>query len=234
MTSHLSEPILLAIDTSTEQGSVCLSIHDQTYSSEWLGAEKHVESILFHIKEILLQSNTSIEAISAIAFAQGPGSFTGLRAGCGVTQGLSLAHDIPVIAVPTLLMLAEQVSKERVSVLLDARMGQVYGACYRRTPQGWQEISACALYQPDQLDEAVLTTEVMVGSGVDLYQDTLSTSSANTLPPALLGIKPHARWLIALAKDKWLRGELLSGHEAIPVYVRDKVALTTLERSQKS
>ncbi len=228
-----SQPTLLAIDTATEAGSVCLFRHGQYYCSDWLGADKHVESVLSHIKDILKDSHTKIEEVSAIVFSQGPGSFTGLRAGCGITQGLAFSLDVPVIAVPTLLMLAEQVNTPTVLALLDARMGQVYGALYKKTVIDWQEIIPTGLYQPDQLPELPNEEICLVGSGADGYADQLRLISGKPVPVILPNKIPHAKWLIKIGLRKWHRGEVLPSHDALPIYIRDKVALTTAERQPK-
>lgn len=228
-----SHPILLAIDTATEAGSVCLYRNEQYYYSDWLGADKHVESVLSHIKDILKESDTRIEEVKALVFSQGPGSFTGLRAGCGVTQGLALSLGIPVIAVPTLLMLAEQVNTPWAFTLLDARMGQVYGALYKKDETDWQEMIPTGLFQPDQLPELPNEEMVLVGSGADCYAEQLRLISGKPIPGILPNKVPHAQWLIKIGLRKWQKGDVLASHEALPIYIRDKVALTTAERQRQ-
>ncbi|KRH78550.1 tRNA threonylcarbamoyladenosine biosynthesis protein TsaB [Ferrovum sp. JA12] len=225
-------PTMLLIDTATEQGSVCLTHDGHLVSSEWSGALKHVESVLQHIKDLLSEGRVNMADIEVIAFSQGPGSFTGLRAGCGVTQGLALAYDIPVIPVPTLLMLAQQMDYPSVTVLLDARMGQVYGARYQRQGLLWQETLPAGLYEPQSLPQELVDSSVLVGSGADIYQAQLTAVQDKRLPPMVSGIQPHARWLMNYALNEFQQGRTLCADQAIPVYVRDKVALTTLERQQ--
>ena len=79
---------------------------------------------------MLQEQGIGLDAVDAIAFGNGPGAFTGLRIGCGLAQGLALAHEMPLIPVSTLAVLAASVSASRVLACLDARMGQVYWAAY--------------------------------------------------------------------------------------------------------
>ena len=132
---------ILALDTATEACSVAL-LHQESISTlDELSPRTHTQRILPMIDELLTQANLTIKQVDLLAFGRGPGSFTGVRVGVGIAQGLALGAELPVIAVSNLLAMAEsayqQLGKTEVVALIDARMNEVYFAQLSRNEQGW-------------------------------------------------------------------------------------------------
>jgi tRNA threonylcarbamoyladenosine biosynthesis protein TsaB len=189
--------------------------------------------------------------VDAIAFGRGPGAFTGLRTACSVTQGLALALDKPVIALDTLMAVAEHArlaapsawsAGDLVWVLQDARMDELYVAAYRWDGADWQPEQAPALWSLDEpllrwAPDGVMPGSLRwVGNAARAYPDKLAALNAAITPAAgpdasLAGpAMPAGAALAALAQRAWQRGETLDAALALPLYVRDKVAQTTAER----
>ena len=131
---------LLALDTSTEYCSAALLCDAELTHSEAHAVQRHSELILPMIEQLLSAAGVTLTQLDGIAFGSGPGSFTGLRIACGVAQGLAFGAGLPVVPVGTLLALAEEADALNVISCLDARMGEVYHAVYRREQGRWSEI----------------------------------------------------------------------------------------------
>src|SRR3954469_21692554 len=145
---------LLAIETSTEFCSLALGRGGEVRSAHFNAGQRHAELILGSIERLLADAGLKLSDLDGIAYGMGPGAFTGLRIACGVTQGLALARGLPVVGVGTLEALAEEFASKqggnggirKIIACLDARMGEVYHAAYRRSgpdsdPGAWETIS---------------------------------------------------------------------------------------------
>ena len=139
---------LLALDTSTEYLSLALYLDGEIICRETHAGIRHSDLILPMLDGLLVEAGVSLTSLNGIAFGQGPGTFTGIRIGCGVAQGLAFGADLPVVGIPTLLALAESAEQDQVIACLDARMGEVYLAAYRREQGAWCEVHAPGLYVP--------------------------------------------------------------------------------------
>lgn len=222
---------LLALDTSTEFCSAALWLDGRVTSDGCLAGQRHSQLLLGMIDGLLVQAGVRVGDLDAIVYGEGPGSFTGLRIACGMAQGLAFGADKPVIGIGTLLALAEAGGATHAVCCLDARMRQVYHAAYRRCPQGWETLSAPGLYSP--ADVPALPDGVWIGCGSGFRVDTAALTQALGRP--LLRIEaellPHAREMVRLAAAQWQRGQRgQSPEQALPVYLRDKVALTIEEQ----
>lgn len=126
---------ILAIDTSNSQCSVALNRDGNIQSAICTQARQHARRLLPMIDEILIQSGLTLEDLDAIAFVNGPGSFTGLRIGAGVAQGLAFGANLPVLALSTLAVMAhkarQQVALEYFLVSMQARENEVYFGAYQ-------------------------------------------------------------------------------------------------------
>ncbi len=140
---------ILALDTSTEYLSLALSVDDKVFVRELLAGQSHSQRILPLLRELLDEAGVELTDLDGIAFGAGPGSFTGLRIGCGVAQGLAFGANLPVVGVSTLLALAQASGADHVIACLDARMGEVYHAVYVRESDGWQTLNEPGLYKPE-------------------------------------------------------------------------------------
>ena len=223
---------ILAIETSSERASIALSYRGQVIAREASGVQTHSQSVLPLAQQLLAEAGISLAQCEAIAFGAGPGSFTGVRTACGVAQGLAFGADLPVVPVVTLQAMAQACRNtcgtNDVLVLLDARMDEVYWAQYRYL-DGWQVIIEPALSAPG--DVASLGTVIACGNGLTAY-----ASAFEALPVAqgaCNGIMPHAVQIAQLAQTELIAGRMLNARDAQPIYLRNKVALTTAERQAK-
>ena len=225
-------PNILAIDTSSELASVALLHCGQLISREAAGVQTHSQTVLPMVQALLAQAGIAIADCDAIAFGAGPGSFTGVRTACGVAQGLAFGAGLPVVPVVTLLAMAQSCREVRgaddVLVVLDARMEEVYWAQYRYQ-DGWQVVTAPTLSAPASV--SMTGTAVACGNGFTAYASAFDgTAMAHG---ALPDIMPHATQIARLGEAEFAAGRAVKAHEAQPIYLRNKVALTTAERLAK-
>ena len=221
---------LLALDTSTEYLSLCLWQDGAMLSRDLLAGQKHSQLILPMLGEMLAEAGLTLPELDGIAFGAGPGSFTGLRIGCGVAQGLAFGANLPVIGVSTLLALAQQTDAERVIACLDARMGEVYHAAYVRSGPKWQAACEPGLYKPQDVPSIEGDAWFGIGSGWAAYGDILNARYAGQINRSNGQAFPHARDIAALAANEFAAGKAVPAAEAAPIYIRNKVALTMAER----
>jgi len=225
---------LLAIDTSTDFCSVAASRGSALFSRHERAGRRQAERVLDMVNEVLVEARIEIAQLQGIAYGAGPGSFTGLRIAAGVTQGLALARGIGVIGVGSLLALSEEGGKDaaggRMIACLDAHMGEVYHAAYRRAGAGWEEVSAPGLYRPEAVPVAPGRDWTGCGDGFTAYRERLVAR----LGECVSAIRPEAaataRAVLKLAIPRFAAGEAKDAAAAVPEYLRDKVALKTSER----
>ncbi|SFN14024.1 tRNA threonylcarbamoyladenosine biosynthesis protein TsaB [Formivibrio citricus] len=220
----------LALDTSTEHLSLAVTTPAGIVGRDWLVGQKHAELTLPRLAELLAETGLVLQDIEGIAFGNGPGSFTGLRIGCGIVQGLAFARGISTLGISTLEALAQSASANKVIACLDARMNQVYVAAYVREADGWREATAPTVCDPHALPLPEGEGWLGIGSGFAAYGAAL----AERLGTQLAGIEPElfprAAEILALALPRFAAGQGVPAHEATLVYLRDKVALKTSER----
>jgi len=224
---HLS---VLAIETSSDQLSLALAHAGSVRSFDQVVGNRHAELVLPEIERLLADAGARIESLDAVVFGAGPGAFTGLRIACGVAQGLALARNLPVLGVGTLEALAEDSGADRVIACIDARMGEIYHAAYVRTGHGWEALIEPELVKPDELrvrDEGVW---VGCGSGFRAHGAELARRCGERLVRVEPDALPHASAMLRLALPRLAAGEGRDPAEAVPLYVRDKVALKIHER----
>lgn len=221
---------LLALDTSTEYLSLSFWHDGETLSRDLLAGQKHSQLILPMLGEMLAEAGLTLRELDCIAFGEGPGSFTGLRIGCGVAQGLAFGAGLPVVGVGTLLALAQQTDAERVIACLDARMGEVYHAAYARMGAEWQAVREPGLYRPQDVPAVEGEDWCGIGSGWLAYDEILNACYVGQVSQVTTQAFPHARDIAALAAARFAQGKAQPAAEAAPVYIRNKVALTMAER----
>lgn len=223
---------IIAIETSTELGSAALLHEDRLLALEMSGAQNHSLSILPAVQQLLAQAGIALDRCDAVAFGAGPGSFTGVRTACGIAQGLAFGLDVPVLPVVTLQAMAQACRDETgaadVLAVLDARMGEVYWARYR-FEDGWRCLAEPRLSAPA---DVVADGDVLAcGNGLAAYADAFAGQPF--MARARADLMPHARHVAQLAAAALARGESVRAQDAQPVYLRNKVALTTSERQAK-
>jgi len=233
---------LLAIDTSTDFCSVAASRGEVLVSRHEPAGQRQAEMILGMVEAVLVDARLELSQIDGIAFGAGPGSFTGLRIAAGVTQGLALARGLGVVGVCSLLALAEEAAEQaaeeasdeaadaRIICCLDAHMGEVYHAAYRRAGARWEEVSAPGLYRPETVPVVSGGEWTGCGDGFAAYRESLAARFGGCVSEIRAGIYPTARAVLKLAMPRFAAGEAMDAAAAVPVYLRDKVALKTSER----
>ncbi len=221
---------LLAIDTSTDFCSIAASRGESLFSRHEPAGRRQAEMILGMVDAVLAEAGLEIAQIEGIAYGAGPGSFTGLRIAAGVTQGLALARRVGVVGVGTLLALAEEAAGERIISCLDAHMGEVYHAAYRRAGARWEEVSAPGLYKPEAVPVVPGADWTGCGDGFAAYRERLAARLGGCVSAVRSGTEPTARAVLRLATPRFAAGEAMDAAAAVPVYLRDKVALKTSER----
>jgi len=224
---------LLAIETTTEACSVALVHGDQMLVRSEVAPRRHTELVLPMADALLAEAGIARHALDVIAVGRGPGAFTGVRIGVALAQGMALALELPVVAVSSLAALALEAEADDAAVLavIDARMGEIYAASYRRNAQGGlDELSAECVLTPDQLQLPPAPAWRVVGSGWATYADILSTRLTGTLRAADGERYPQAARVAELAVPEFLAGHAITAELALPVYLRDKVALTLAEQ----
>ena len=229
---------LLALDTSTEFLSLALQVGDEkggdkTYTHYQHAGQAASQLVLPQIQALLDSAKITLKDLDGIAFGAGPGAFTGVRVACGVAQGLGFGAGLPVHGVNTLLALAQASGQDKVIACLDARMGEIYHAAFVRENGVWTEQSATRVCKPEaaaKLHSALEGAWAGVGSGWAVYGEVLSKIYAKNLVKILINITPTAEAILQLATPTFASGEAKPASEAMPIYIRNRVALTTLER----
>ncbi|MES2365193.1 MAG: tRNA (adenosine(37)-N6)-threonylcarbamoyltransferase complex dimerization subunit type 1 TsaB [Pseudomonadota bacterium] len=221
---------ILAFDTSTEYCSVAL-LQDGVFSVREIHAgQTHSQILLPMCQEVLAEAQISLAQLDGIAFGAGPGSFTGLRIACAVAQGLAFGADVPVLGIGTLLALAEASGAERVIACLDARMGEVYHAVYQREGSDWISASEPQLCAPPLVPMPEGAGWMGCGSGFRAYAEPLQARYGAVLSGVRPELYPHARDIARLAAPRIAAGQGVDAELAVPLYIRDKVALKISER----
>lgn len=215
---------LLALDTATEACTVALWLDGQVIERIEMGSQ-HAGRLLPMVDALLAEAGLTLKQLDAIAFGRGPGSFTGLRIGAGVTQGLAFGADLPVIPISSMAALAQGVDAPRVLTAFDARMKQVYWGAYQRNPDGLvAPVAAEIVVDPALAPLPPGDAWVVAGSGWDAYQDILEPRLRAQRSSGLPGCVPHARDVAILAIDRFKAGDVMAPELAVPVYIRDEVA----------
>ena len=228
---------LLAFETSTEACSVALWLDGDVRERFELAPRRHAELSLPWADELLAQAGIKRRELDAVALGRGPGAFTGVRLGVALAQGMALALDRPVVPVSSLAALALEAAEDDAAILavIDARMGEIYAACYRRDAAGGlvalDEERVCA---PDALALPQADAWNVVGSGWATYADVLRGHLTGVLKHADGACYPQARHVAELAVREYQAGRAVAPEQALPVYLRDKVALTLAEQGRKA
>ncbi len=207
---------LLALETANEQCSVSIVDETQTlYFQLDTRAKAQTQTILPMIEQGFQQNQISNQALTAIAFSRGPGSFSGVRINAAVTQALAWAHDIPVIPVSTLQALAQAAYQHAqlvdVTAVLDARMNEVYMASFKLDQNNiMQLVDEEKLL--DYQQAAAYQKYTLIGSGATLV-DAEATKFQQ--------LTANANDIATIARQHALKQQWLSAEQALPVYLRD-------------
>jgi tRNA threonylcarbamoyladenosine biosynthesis protein TsaB len=217
---------LLALDTSTEVFAIAVQRGTRVLEQHGPGGAQASAALIPAIQQLLAQAGLPLRALDAIVFGRGPGSFTGLRTACAVAQGLAFGADVPVLPLDTLLAVAEE-ARERAGVtkvvaLLDARMEQVYSGRYLFDGRDWTPQGPIALAAPEAV--ALPAGWALAGNAFAAYGERLPDGPR-------VEVLPTATALLRLAPARLAAGAATPAAQALPLYIRDKVAQTTEERA---
>ena len=216
---------LLAIDTATEACSVALSGTGDTILERFqIESRGHSNLVLTMTEDVLWEAGISRHDLDGIAFDRGPGSFTGIRIGLGVAQGLALALDLPLLGVSSLMALAEGSGVNAVLPAIDARMGEVYWGRLARDQElaeGWVWLDEARVSTPTAVP-ALAADEIGVGSGWDGYYDAFGVSE-NDAQRWLPDRCPRASDIARIACRCFDSGVVSGGQSVPPIYIRDAV-----------
>ncbi len=220
---------ILAIDTATENCSVALLVNDRVISRSEVAPRDHTKKVLPMVDEVLKEAGLTLQDLDALAFGRGPGSFTGVRIGIGIAQGLAFGADLPMIGVSTLAAMAQASYRlhgaTNAAVAIDARMGEVYWARYTRQENGeWAGVDAECVIPPARLAEEAQAddkTWTKAGTGWDTYQEDLGKLPFNVTSGDVL--YPDSQDIVILAEQELKKGNTVPVEESSPVYLRDNV-----------
>ena len=240
-----SAPRLLALETSTDTLSVALGDGlpgGALWQHSGPGGAMASTTLLPLVKQLLDTAGWAMDSLDAVVFGRGPGSFTGLRTACAVAQGLAYGArpgGLPVLPVDTLLALAEEArfaqqqaghpAPDSIAALLDARMAEMYVATYACHPDGLAPLAPPRLCAPQDLGTYLQDHRpaLLAGNVFDTYASALAD-----VPGERLHALPTAGALLRLAPGLLAAGAAVPARDALPLYVRDKVAQTTEERER--
>lgn len=221
---------ILAIDTSNAYCSVALNCSGQTSTRCSSEVRQHARQLLPMIQDVLTERALGFASLQAIAFVSGPGSFTGLRIGTGVVQGLAFACELPVLPVSSLAVMAARAVREKaykkVFVVLQAREDEIYGALYESVNGDVQLIGkegvgpVSAFLAPLQ---ALNGEDCLAG---DVATVLTAVQGTNTLSPDVEIVREctsDARTLSELAVLRFAKGLAVEPMQAEPVYVKDQM-----------
>lgn len=228
---------LLALDTTTDTLSLAVrNAAGQVWQRSAPGGAQASTHLIALVLGLLGEAGVTLAALDAICFGSGPGSFTGLRTACAVAQGLAFGAGVPVLPVNSLLAVAESAralqlpgqQTGEVTALLDARMDEMYVArfIFAEAGQHWTELQPARLIRPEALD-LTDAPAVLAGNVFAVYGQRLPALPAGSVAVTAL---PEAVAMLRLAPALLAAGHAVPPAQALPAYVRDKVAQTTAER----
>jgi tRNA threonylcarbamoyladenosine biosynthesis protein TsaB len=221
---------ILAIETATDVLSLALGDGARVYETTRAAGQRQAELILGEIDALLARAGWSVRDLGAVAYGAGPGSFTGLRIACGVAQGIAAARGIPVLGVSTLAAIAVGCDATRVVACLDARMGEVYHAAFEKRDGALHEVIPAGLQRPGTVPLPPGEGWTGCGGGFAAHGEALAARLGARLAAVHPEVMPSAAAILRLAAPRFAAGEGGDAATAVPVYLRDRVALKTAER----
>ncbi|MFB6421967.1 MAG: tRNA (adenosine(37)-N6)-threonylcarbamoyltransferase complex dimerization subunit type 1 TsaB [Candidatus Malihini olakiniferum] len=221
---------ILALDTATEACSVALWNDGQIFSLYEICPRQHSQRLLPMVQLVLAENGISLKDLDALAFGQGPGSFTGVRVGIGVAQGLALGADLPMLGISTLATMAQgtwsRIGATCVLTAINARIGQVYWAEYQRDDNGnWLGDDSEAILTPNQVLERTIALSgewVKVGTAWEAYPILSVHDDIALIPSEVISLQ--ARDMLPLACYQWHKGNAISVADALPRYLYNDVS----------
>ncbi len=225
---------LLAVETATDACSAALSIDGRISERYELASKDHTQLILPMVDGLVKEAGLQPADLEGLAFGRGPGSFTGVRIATGIIQGLALGLDLLVVPVSTLAAIAQDYfdhHDENVAfVAMDARMGEIFWGVYQRDAKGFAQLMGEEAVTPPGLVEFPELSGVGLGTGWGVYQAALLERLGDQITHFESNHLPRARAIAALGQRGFDLGQAVPVEQAMPVYLRDKVAKKESER----
>lgn len=221
-----TQPIILAIETATSSCSVAINTQQGVFVRHEVGSNVHSKVLLEMVQDLLGQTSLTVSDVNAVAVGQGPGSFTGLRIGVGVAQGIAYGINAPMIGISSLDALANQ-SSEQGSVIagIDARMGEVYWCEYLKNSDGVSRVGELRVTPPEDIIGHDKTSKLqLLGNAWTEYHDRFSDTLLENSNVDESQVYPMADSLLSLAQKAYQKGELINPLDFAPQYVRNDVA----------
>jgi tRNA threonylcarbamoyladenosine biosynthesis protein TsaB len=213
---------ILALETSGSTCSVALMWRDTIYDSLTETDRQHTRQILPQIQQVLQEAGVSLKQLDAIAFAAGPGSFTGIRLAASIVQGLSYGADLPVVPISTLQAMAQaaysELATQKVLVALDAHGQKIYWGCYQWLENSMMPVTADTVMACSEKPLLIDQGEGWVGIG-NAWQTYASLLISSGIAVTYPEQNTHAKYIASLALSDFKAGKFVSADQALPIYL---------------
>ena len=222
---------LLALETATEACSVAVLVGGEARERFEIAPRRHAELALPWAGQLLAEAGVARSQLDAIAVGRGPGAFTGVRLAIAIAQGIALALDRPLLPVSTLAALAMRAPGEGdVLSAIDARMGEIYAATFRREGEGVVATGDEVVVAPAAYALPEGGGWQGVGTGFAAADGALQVRLHGRLASVDAAALPHAADVARLGALAFARGEAIAPERIEPAYLRNNVALTIAEQ----
>jgi len=225
---------LLAIETATDACSAALAIDGVIHERYELASKDHTQLILPMVDSLIKAAGLVPADLEGLAFGCGPGSFTGVRIATGSIQGLALGLDLLVMPVSTLAAIAQDHfhhHQDNVAfVAMDARMGEIFWGVYQRDADGFAQLIGEEAVTPAGLVQFPNLSGVGLGTGWGVYPQILLEKLGGRVLHYEIDPLPRARAIASLGLRGFTKQLAVPVEQAMPVYLRDKVAKKESER----
>ncbi len=225
---------LLAIETSTEACSAAFYLDGEIHESFELTPREHAKRILPMIDKLMAEAQLKPQQLDGIAFSCGPGSFTGVRIATGITHGIALGADLPVVPVSTLAAIAQTFFNQNLETLaftaMDARMSEIFWGVYEKNSAGYAQLVNKEMVTPATEIQFPIRTGVGIGTGFSLYSKELTQALGELLQRYEADNLPRASAIAQLGAFGLKNNQGVPVELAQPTYLRDKVAKKESER----
>jgi len=227
---------LLAIDTATEACSVAIWLDGQIIETYEVAGREHSARLPLMVPSLLSKAGLVFSQLDGLVCGVGPGSFAGVRIGVSYVKGLALGLDLPVVGVTSLAMLAQRVIAKApsytVMAAIDARMNEVYFGVYKSVGGLAARLQADCVCAPSAVHVDAAVPLIGVGTGWQVYGGELEARLAIAPEQIDASALPHAQDALPLAASDFTAGRATDASALIPVYLRNRVALTKLEQAE--
>lgn len=224
---------LLAFETATEACSVAVLVDGEVRERFEIAPRRHAELALPWAEQLLAEAGLAKSRLDAIAVGRGPGAFTGVRLAIAIAQGIALALDRPLLPVSTLAALAmgaDAAEGDDILAAIDARMGEVYVATFRREGEAVVSTSGEVVVAPADYPPPEGGGWQGIGTGFAAADGLLPSRLQGRLASVDAAALPHAADVARLGARAFVRGEAVAPERIEPAYLRNNVALTIAQQ----